>query len=184
MRPTTERIEIKYVLDCPLQPRVTPTKLYCDVKKKVGTLSLELPLGLGSIPRSLWCLRVWWSPTRRRAKKPSKTWWCANTGVAETSDLCFASHSIKEESIKFYRHVCLRPVQIGRPKNIGSSTKIYGKKILDLNIIACTLLHYCHRHKTQCILSGNGNYVWAKLVHVAFFFGKLKNFNESTCRRL
>ena len=44
------------------------------------------------------------------------------------------------------------------------------KKILDLNIIACTLLHYCHRHKTQCILSGNGNYVWAKLVHVAFFF--------------
>ena len=34
MRPTTERIEIKYVLDCPLHPRVTPTKLYCDVKKK------------------------------------------------------------------------------------------------------------------------------------------------------
>ena len=33
MRPTTERIEIKYVLDCPLHPRVTPTKLYCDVKK-------------------------------------------------------------------------------------------------------------------------------------------------------
>ena len=135
MRPTTERIEIKYVLDCPLHPRVTPTKLYCDVKK-VGTLSLELPLGLGSIPRSLWCLRVWWSPTRRRAKKPRKTWWCANTGVAETSDLCFASHSIKEESIKFYRHVCLRPVQIGRPKNIGSPTR----KFMEKNT---RLKHYC-----------------------------------------
>ena len=148
MRPTTERIEIKYVLDCPLHPRVTPTKLYCDVKK-VGTLSLELPLVLGSIHWSVWCrLRV--PPTRRRAKKPRKTWWCTNTGVAEKSDLCFASHSIKEESIKFYRHVCLRPVQIGRPKNIGSPTrKFMEKKILDLNIIACTLLHYCHRHKTQ-----------------------------------
>ena len=132
MRPTTERIEIKYVLDCPLHPRVTPTKLYCDVKK-VGTLSLELPLVLGSIPRSLSCrLRV--PPTRRRAKKPRKTWWF--TGVAEKSDLCFASHSIKEESIKFYRHVCLRPVQIGRPKNIGSPTR----KFMEKNT---RLKHYC-----------------------------------------
>ena len=90
MRPTTERIEIKYVLDCPLHPRVTPTKLYCDVKKKVGTLSLELPLVLGSIRRFLCSLRV--PPTRRRAEKPRKTtWWCANTGVAKKSDLCFVA---------------------------------------------------------------------------------------------
>ena len=27
-------MEIKYVLDCPLHPRVTPTKLYSDVKVK------------------------------------------------------------------------------------------------------------------------------------------------------
>ena len=50
MRPTTERIEIKYVLDCPLHPRVTPTKLYCDVKKsryfiiRVASRSRQYPL--------------------------------------------------------------------------------------------------------------------------------------------
>ena len=34
MRPSTKMMEIKYVLDCPLHPRVTPTKLYSDVKEK------------------------------------------------------------------------------------------------------------------------------------------------------
>ena len=34
MRPSTKMMEIKYVLDCPLHPRVTPTKLYSDVKVK------------------------------------------------------------------------------------------------------------------------------------------------------
>ena len=72
MRPTTERIEIKYVLDCPLHPRVTPTKLYCDVKKKsryfiirVASRSWQYPTISVMSP----CMMVANPATSKKAKK-------------------------------------------------------------------------------------------------------------------
>ena len=143
MRPTTERIEIKYVLDCPLHPRVTPTKLYCDVKKK-QVLYHQSCLQFSTVSDDFCVVSVYLQPGDEQ-KSQEKQHGGAQRRELPRKVTCVLSHSIKE-NIKFYRQVCLRPVQIGRPKNIGSLTKIYG------NIIACTLLHYCHRHKTQCIL--------------------------------